>query len=29
MRFSARGFYERLGFAFRGAEPRMIDVPDA
>lgn len=28
-RFSARGFYERLGFAFRGAEPCMIDVPDA
>ena len=25
----ARGFYERLGFAFRGAEPCMIDVPDA
>ena len=28
-RHDARGFYERLGFAFRGAEPCMIDVPDA
>jgi len=25
-RHSARGFYERLGFAFREAEPCMIDV---
>jgi ribosomal protein S18 acetylase RimI-like enzyme len=28
-RHDARGFYERLGFVFRGAEPCMIDIGDA